>query len=292
MRSILLTVVAVFSLSLLLLGQAANSGNVAAWSNQERASTDGSGIRYNTKSVVPSQMTEKIQSSYNDYDMKVVLSMANERGSTSQRMASLAPISAAIKASQQADVMSNVYHSNIENRKALLEHLLSSEMLKEAQKVDLSEVIERIQSVPKDNSRHSFHVAVDTEDAEHHVQLKKLFDAARAQPHRKVAFVAVDEPSEGVVLPEQSGEYHRLLSSSAAPKPRTSSSSSTTAPATGAEFSIYYEGTYLYITPDLFTGIMTALFMFFVALTGLRCMGTIQGMSAFYDRVPSNGKEA
>lgn len=60
----------------------------------------------------------------------------------------------------------------------------------------------------------------------------------------------------------------------------------------GGEYAIYYEDTYLYITPDLFTGLLTGLFFFFVFYLGLSCLGSIQGMSSFYDKLPSVGKEA
>lgn len=60
----------------------------------------------------------------------------------------------------------------------------------------------------------------------------------------------------------------------------------------GAEYSIYYANTYLYITPDLFTGIMTGLFFGVVLLIGINCLGSIQGLNNFYDKLPSVGKEA
>mmetsp|Transcript_1301 Transcript_1301/g.1366 ORF Transcript_1301/g.1366 Transcript_1301/m.1366 type:complete len:286 (+) Transcript_1301:144-1001(+) len=60
----------------------------------------------------------------------------------------------------------------------------------------------------------------------------------------------------------------------------------------GSEYSIYYADTYLYITPDIFTGIMTGLFIFFTVLIGMTCLGSIQGMSSFYDKIPVVGREA
>lgn len=60
----------------------------------------------------------------------------------------------------------------------------------------------------------------------------------------------------------------------------------------GSEYSIYYADTYLYLTPDIFTGLLTSIFMAFVVLVGLSCMGSIQGMSSFYDKIPAVGREA
>lgn len=59
----------------------------------------------------------------------------------------------------------------------------------------------------------------------------------------------------------------------------------------GGEYAIYYADTYLYITPDIFTGIMTGLFMFFVLYTGYSCLGSIQGASSFVMKPIPNGKE-
>jgi hypothetical protein len=54
---------------------------------------------------------------------------------------------------------------------------------------------------------------------------------------------------------------------------------------------IYYDSTYLLITPDIFTGIMTMLFLFVVGLIGFTCLGSIQGPYSFVDRNPTVGKE-
>merc|ERR1719378_568929 len=59
----------------------------------------------------------------------------------------------------------------------------------------------------------------------------------------------------------------------------------------GSEFSIYYENTYLYLTPDIFTGLMTMLFVCFVLYTGYGCLGAIQGPSTFANKLPTLGKE-
>lgn len=59
----------------------------------------------------------------------------------------------------------------------------------------------------------------------------------------------------------------------------------------GTEFSIYYENTYLYLTPDIFTGLMTMLFGSFVLYTGYACLGAIQGPSTFANKLPALGKE-
>jgi hypothetical protein len=109
---------------------------------------------------------------------------------------------------------------------------------------------------------------------------------------KKILFVAVAEPSLDAVLPparpavqaqqQQAGGRRRLADGAGTLfyKPE------------GAEYSIYYADTYLYITPDIFTGLLTAIFFFFTILIGVTCLGRIQGMSMFYDKSPPVGKEA
>jgi hypothetical protein len=60
----------------------------------------------------------------------------------------------------------------------------------------------------------------------------------------------------------------------------------------GSEFTIYKGATYLYLTPEMFTGIMTALFMFFTMLIGFKCLGAISGSNTFVTKMPALGKEA
>lgn len=59
----------------------------------------------------------------------------------------------------------------------------------------------------------------------------------------------------------------------------------------GAEYSIYYANTFLYITPDIFTGLMTGLFLFFTVLIGVSCLNSIQGPATFATKSPPVGKE-
>jgi hypothetical protein len=59
----------------------------------------------------------------------------------------------------------------------------------------------------------------------------------------------------------------------------------------GAEYSIYYNAQYLYITPDIFTGIMTFLFFLVVLSIGLSCLGAIQGNSIYCEKAPIVGRE-
>ena len=58
-------------------------------------------------------------------------------------------------------------------------------------------------------------------------------------------------------------------------------------------FSMYKENTnYLYMTPDLFTGLMTALFFAFILYLGFSYLGGIQGPTSFIMKGPDVGREA
>ena len=60
----------------------------------------------------------------------------------------------------------------------------------------------------------------------------------------------------------------------------------------GCEYSIYYAGQYLYVTPEILTGILTGLFMLFVISTGLSKLNSIGNNSTFVTKMPVLGKEA
>jgi hypothetical protein len=102
---------------------------------------------------------------------------------------------------------------------------------------------------------------------------------------------AVNSYSSAVASSSSSATPRRMLASNSS----SDSTYNSTLPE-GSEFSIYYftdkDHGYLYLTPDIFTGLMTALFMTFTVLIGLRCLGEIQGMSAFYEKQPLVGREA
>jgi len=133
-------------------------------------------------------------------------------------------------------------------------------------------------------------VAVAAEDAEALLAVHALVSAGRAG---HVLFVAVVEPEAAApaaqaafasapALTQSSKQRHRLLSQEKEYRP------------TGTEFSIYHSRDYLYMTPDIFTAIMTVAFIAAVMYCGLSCMNSIQGASSWTDEksVPPIGKEA
>ena len=100
------------------------------------------------------------------------------------------------------------------------------------------------------------------------------------------------EPEDNVLESSSSlteGHYSRILktSSSSSSSSSTSSSAASSNSSTssyspeGSEYSIYYKGQYLYITPDIFTGLMTGLFFVFVLYIGLGRLSAIQVTTEF-----------
>lgn len=103
---------------------------------------------------------------------------------------------------------------------------------------------------------------------------------------RKLAFLAIDQPSLQAFAPKVVKETHRMLDTV-----DTTSPSSIYYKPEGAEYSIYYADTYLYITPDIFTGIMTSIFIAAVLYIGYSCLNEVQGASSFVMKPIPLGKE-
>jgi hypothetical protein len=292
MRAIFFAVCTLIVCALSSVAGANIPGKVAIWSSAEKKAESAT-LSHITKSAAPADVIHALRTAAVGNKNVVVLTSSKDSAGKSSILTADA-VAQSVKSSHAAQVLTNVYHAQHDSAKALSEHIRSAEVVQDIQKHTLQEAVERLEAGAQ--NAHFMEVAVDSADTAHHALLHRLFAAARqhADAHSTL-FVAVDEPSADAVMPTENGEYSRLLTET--PRSRktartTGTASASSAPIAGAEFSIYYEGTYLYITPDLFTGIMTALFMVFVVLTGFSCMGSIQGMSTFYDRVPTNGREA
>lgn len=280
MQSILVIVSVVSLFSLLCSGDGASAfpGKVAVWD-----ASSGSNIQYVTKTSHSQHVVDHVKLLPKKYET-VVLFSAGGSAADAELLAS-PPIVQSVRNSGSI-VWTNVYQKDSGSVKNDILRSVDLNKAKTVSAIELKELISTGKAL-----HYTFHVKVDLNNAAEQNAMNDLFATTRSYSQGEVLFIAVDEPSADAVAPTQAGDYQRLLKQHS-PKIVTTATTSASAPATGAEFSIYYEGTYLYITPDIFTGLMTMLFMFTVALVGLNCMGSIQGMSSFYDRVPSNGKEA
>jgi hypothetical protein len=270
-------------LSVTLFASAAVPGRMAVWKVRQK---DESGVvQHHTLSVSAHQAAEHIHRTASDGSLLVVV---RSLSSVPGELLAQNEVASEIRTSQSSQVFSYVHRSAQDGDKNIAEYLFQGRTVRSA---PLSTAVQQLQ---EDNSfvEQVLDVTVDASEVS---LLPKLFEVMRKRNDLKdVSFVVVEEPSADAVMPAERANYARLLSGDGSKDDGTSAPTVSPAPApiAGAEFSIYYNGAYLYITPDIFTGLMTALFMVGVALTGLSCMGSIQGMSSFYDRVPSNGREA
>lgn len=232
-------------------------------------------IQYTSRSTHPADVAEYLSQHISDY--QVVALFATDSVAD---MVSTGAVAESVRSSPSAHVFSNIYHPNTKMvRRSISDSILDLPAMTSTQTVSLKEFKDIISKSATPTTAATYKVVVAADDS-----LDGLF-AATAHSSPRILFVAVQEPTLNGIAPATVAHYKRILGSS--------SSQSAYRPPSGAEFSIYYGDTnYLYITPDIFTGLMTFLFMFFVVLIGLSCMGSIQGMSTFYDKVPVVGKEA
>ena len=281
-------------------------GRVTIWDSNH---AEQSSIKYNSKSLNSKQVVELISDLSHNYEAVVLLTASTtlrpdtDAALPQNSLLSNEVVEKSIKASRNAQVLTTVYKAKPTDR-SITENvlaMLSHDTTFVQQFKHPNEFLNTISNsnVLKNGKIDPIQITIDTTDASAQQSLSDLL--ALTHPSGKVLYITISEPTLNGIAPTENGMYTRSLGSAngansvtanqrgVSKKPLTDAP---VVPNTGAEFSIYYVGTYLYITPDIFTGIMTALFLFFVLLTGYSCMGSIQGMSSFYDKVPSNGKEA
>jgi hypothetical protein len=176
--------------------------------------------------------------------------------------------SASVKGSDHAVLMPNVYHSRDNQGVSLCSQGRDSQV------VSVDELLTTLStSAPAAHSRFMVPLTAST-------HASAPYDLLLAQLHQRNALI-VGLQSPEVAAPASKGQYSRLLQSNQDANYNPE----------GTEFTIYYQNTYLYLTPDLFTGLMTFLFCTFVFMTGFSCLNQIQGPSTFVHVMPTLGKE-
>lgn len=178
---------------------------------------------------------------------------------------------ASVQGSDHAVMMPNIYHSHDNQGVSLCAHATESSS---SQVVSVDEMVSTI-SASTPSSHKSFMIPLKASDHAS-VPLQQLL----AQLHEKNALI-VGLQSPQAAAPTAKGHYSRLLQSNQDDNYNPE----------GTEFTIYYQNTYLYLTPDLFTGLMTFLFSTFVLMTGFSCLNQIQGPATFVHVMPTLGKE-
>lgn len=272
------TVVALLSVAA-AASAAGTPGRMAVWSaraNNKIRTTNGPAVSdansYDSRSFdigAASTLVEDLTK-----DAEVVVFIQHAEKSFPERVMS------SIKTANALDLFPHVYHSTT-GANDLGAAVLATSTFKGA-KTDLSSLDE--ERIYTDSIADAFVVSLKGTDADEQV-LNKL---AEIGEKRNVVFVAVEEPS--TVAPAARGEYSRVLLGPEDYNDMQITEDELYMPE-GTEFSIFYAGHYLYLTPDIFTGIMTMLFMFFVGLIGLTCLGDIQGNVCYPSKMPPLGKE-
>lgn len=280
-------------------------GKVAMWRVQKESTAEEGSIttvHHNTATITVKDVEQYLKEQL-DGSVDFVVMLSHEAPTAS--LLSNGAVMQALKAdhSYQPVILSHVYRateSDVNIAAPIAAALSGASTLAEAQTIAAADLLPLLQQPQRQRQQHpsasaatpAYKLALSDKDLRQG-DLAALFTSKIAA---NVIFVAFDEPHVDAVssrLPRS--QYHRILKSS---DDDSSSSVDTTDHTSiyykpeGAEYAIYYADTYLYLTPDIFTGVVTAIFMAVTVLLGLSCMGGIQGMSSFYSKCPPIGKEA
>ena len=166
---------------------------------------------------------------------------------------------------------------------AILEH----DVIKTAESTSIKNILEHIQNNNKNSNskKQVYRTKITDNDI---TTLDSIAKLGHSKSGSKVLFIMVEEGKKPSFAPkEESKLLTKEYEEQEARRLASSSSSSS-----GQGISIWYDEDHLYITPDIFTAIMTSLFLTAAAFIGLTCLGAIQGPKSFVDRVPTVGREA
>lgn len=280
----------------------ATPGNAALWTHssieddRNKYSMQSGKTEYVSKSMTTSKFIQQIDSESSNNEVFVFLTSLNDENPLKH-----AAVIDSVKGSSRAIIMPSVYFEGSDGSIDELKKL--SEAFKGARKMSLEDFhdhVSKSQNIFSNGVVDSFEVNLSGDISQDKVQLNDIVNNARNK-RSSVLFATISEPSRLAMLPAVDGEYHRVLGVVNTNNTSSSSSNTTYAPSNsstgifykpeGAEYSIYYADTYLYITPDIFTGLMTMLFMIFVLYMGLSCLNAVQGCSSFVSKPIPLGKE-
>ena len=258
-------------------------GKAVFWSP---ATSTGNKPEYRTQSMEISQINKILDERTKGIEIVALIKSVDGRPILTHTS-----VKDSIRLSASSTVLPNIYNSAIKNKQTILSE---SDSLKNIKKIDLLAFVQifrdhdtsSISTGPMNNGQlDAYEINLTGHDTDHEL-LNSVAIFASKNP-KSVLFAAAEEPMKNAMLPK-SGDFSRILASTAS----SSNIDGIYYKPEGAEYSIYYADTYLYITPDIFTGLMTGIFVFFVLLTGYSCLGAIQGNSIYPSKMPTLGREA
>ena len=265
------------------------------------------------KSVSSQRVMDFLVNSMSSSQSNLVVIMHSEDAADHSRdNASLDIVMDSLMRSHQSTVFPHVFHTSSSSSAAasseassespklhLHDFILPRDMNSERRSISLMELVNEVslsssevitdKSKVSSSSRVVVDVSLSSLSGDHdYKELQRVL----AMKHINTLFILLDGSLPGSMQQQQQqqqqsiefGHYDRILS--------TDTTDGDYYLPEGSEYSIYYADTYLYLTPDIFTGLLTSIFMAFVVLVGLSCMGSIQGMTSFYNKIPSVGREA
>lgn len=253
---------------------------IAVWSNEQFVTSDN---KYLSRTIESKVLPELIEDITKNYDYLLLVKSKDSRKSIIQNPTIINALTATLKST----VLPNVYVSRNEEKMSIESIVLNSQAFLKATSLSISDALTTIKAALQSiKSPESFIISISESKSD-----AEIFDQISAL-NAKISFVVVDEPGIVAFAPVIKAEYTRLLSNNVSHSNSNSSSTNLYYKPEGAEYSIYYAGTYLYITPDIVTGLITAIFLVLTALLGLSCLGAIQTPSSFSTKIPPVGREA
>ena len=201
----------------------------------------------------------------------------------SESILSLPYVASSIQESSSSILMPHIYQSEKETD-SLKQTITNLPNFQNAIYTDLNHITDSLKSssTTHHNQPAAYIVTLSGDNSDRNEQLLKSIQKL----NKRVLYIAIEETGPLSSLPTITANYNRLLASS------NSTTGNLDYLPEGSEYSIYYKGTYLYITPDIFTGLLTGLFIAFTVYIGMGCLGAIQTPSSFNSKVPPVGREA
>lgn len=260
-------------------------GRAVFWSPNEGSSA---APQYRTQSMVVTVVNGIFDKEVNAKEIVVLVKSADNR-----KILSHASVKNSVRQSSKSVILPNIYHpDDIESQEG--EVFAASKSFQDIKEIDLISFLDILQSHDKNSAavgpmNNGVIDAYEISLTGHEDEDKMMKAIASLNTESLITFAAVEAPEQYTLLPSTHGRYSRVLSNSTSTSP---DGDGIFYKPEGSEYSIYYADTFLYITPDIFTGLMTGIFVFFVLLTGYSCLGAIQGNSIYPSKLPVLGREA